>query len=129
MASCYQESLLDQEKKSATGAVGIMQIIPKYTSAPPINVSDVTKADTNILAGVRMLNNIVTAYFDDPAIDEVDRTLFTFASYNLGPNWIVGLRKQAARSWSEPDQTVWQCGTGIGQVCRRGDGDECRYYL
>jgi len=104
MAQGYQESLLDQHKKSRAGAVGIMQVIPRYASAAPINVPDVRKADKNILAGVRMLNNIVTYYFDDPAIDQVNRTLFTFASYNAGPNRIVRLRKQAAEEGLDPDK-------------------------
>jgi membrane-bound lytic murein transglycosylase MltF len=95
---------LDQGKKSPSGAVGIMQVIPKYASAAPINVPDVSKADKNILAGVRMLNNIVTNYFEDPAIDEVNRTLFTFASYNAGPNRIVRLRKQAAKEGLNPNK-------------------------
>jgi membrane-bound lytic murein transglycosylase MltF len=104
MAQGYQDSLLDQGKKSPSGAVGIMQVIPKYASAAPINVPDVSKADKNILAGVRMLNNIVTNYFADPAIDEVNRTLFTFASYNAGPNRIVRLRKQAAKEGLNPNK-------------------------
>ena len=62
------------------------------------------KADKNILAGVRMLNNIVTRYFDDPAIDDVNRTLFTFASYNAGPNRIERLRKQAADEGLNPNK-------------------------
>ena len=104
MAQGYQESLLDQRKKSPTGAVGIMQVIPKYASAAPINIPNVGKADKNILAGVRMLNNILTNYFDDPAIDQVNRTLFTFASYNAGPNRIVRLRKQAAYDGLDPNK-------------------------
>jgi len=36
-----QESLLDQSKKNPSGAVGIMQVIPKYAAASPINISDV----------------------------------------------------------------------------------------
>ena len=104
MAQGYQESLLDQRKKSSAGAVGIMQVIPKYASAPPINVPDVSKADKNILAGVRMMNNIVSNYFDDPAIDQVNRTLFTFASYNAGPNRIVRLRKQAGKEGLDPNK-------------------------
>jgi len=71
---------LGPTQKSPAGAVGIMQVMPKYASGPLINIRDVSKADKNILAGVRMLNNIVTNYFNDPAIDEIDRTLFTFAS-------------------------------------------------
>jgi membrane-bound lytic murein transglycosylase MltF len=104
MAQGYQESLLDQQKRSPAGAVGIMQVIPKYAAASPINVPDVSKADKNILAGVRMLNNIVTNYFDDPAIDQVNRTLFTFASYNAGPSRIVRLRKQAAEEGLNPNK-------------------------
>jgi membrane-bound lytic murein transglycosylase MltF len=104
MAQGYQESLLDQKKKSPAGAVGIMQVIPKYASPPPINVPDVSKADKNILAGVRMLNNILTKYFADPAIDQVNRTLFVFASYNAGPNRIVRLRKQAAEEGLDPNK-------------------------
>jgi membrane-bound lytic murein transglycosylase MltF len=104
MAQGYQESFLDQQKKSPAGAVGIMQVIPKYASAAPINVPDVRKADKNILAGVRMLNNILTNYFDDPAIDQVNRTLFTFASYNAGPSRIVRLRKRAAEDGLDPNK-------------------------
>ena len=104
MAQGYQESTLDQQKRSPAGAVGIMQVIPKYASPAPINVPDVSKADKNILAGVRMLNNIVTHYFDDPAIDQVNRTLFTFASYNAGPNRIARLRRQAAKEGLDPNK-------------------------
>ena len=104
IAQGYQESLLDQQARSPTGAVGIMQVIPKYASAAPINVPDVGKADKNILAGVRMLNNIVTNYFEDPAIDDVNRTLFTFASYNAGPNRIARLRKQALNDGLNPNK-------------------------
>jgi membrane-bound lytic murein transglycosylase MltF len=95
VAQGYQESRLDQKKKSPRGATGIMQVIPKYAAAAPINVRDVGRADRNILAGVRMLNNIVTTYFNDPAIDEMNKTLFTFASYNAGPSRIARLRKKA----------------------------------
>jgi membrane-bound lytic murein transglycosylase MltF len=103
-AQGYQESMLDQSKKGSTGAVGIMQVIPKYAAAKPINVRDVRKVDKNILAGVRMLNHIVTTYFADPAIDPVNRTLFTFAAYNAGPTRIALLRKQAAGDGLDPNK-------------------------
>ncbi len=103
-AQGYQESLLDQSRKSPVGAVGIMQVIPKYAAAKPINVPNVSTADKNILAGVRMLRNIADTYFNDPAIDQVNKTLFTFASYNAGPNRIVRLRKQAAADGLDPNK-------------------------
>ena len=49
-----------------------------------------------------MLNNIATTYFDDQAIDQVNKTLFTFASYNAGPNRIARLRKKAAEDGLDP---------------------------
>ena len=103
-AQAYQESTLDNSKVSSAGAVGIMQVIPKYAAANPIRVPDVTKADKNILAGVRMLHHIVTTYFDDPAIDPVNKTLFSFASYNAGPNRIVRLRKKASDDGLDPNK-------------------------
>jgi membrane-bound lytic murein transglycosylase MltF len=104
VAQGYQESRLDQSRKSKRGAVGIMQVIPKYAAAPPINVQDVNRADRNILAAVRMLNNIVTTYFDDPDLDEVNKTLFTFAAYNAGPGRVARLRKKARRDGLNPNK-------------------------
>jgi membrane-bound lytic murein transglycosylase MltF len=103
-AQGYQESLLDQSKRNPSGAVGIMQVIPKNAAASPINVPNVNTADQNILAGVRMLDNIKETYFNDPAIDQVNRTLFTFAAYNAGPNRIARLRKKAADQGLDPNK-------------------------
>lgn len=104
LAQGYQESRLDQNKRSPRGAIGIMQVMPKYAAAPPINVADVSRADRNILAGVRILNNIATNYFNDPAIDDVNKTLFTFASYNAGPSRMVRLRKKAEQDGLSPNK-------------------------
>ncbi len=104
-AQGYQESLLDQSKKNPSGAVGIMQVIPKYAAANPINVPNVSTADANIHAGVKMLRNIDDTYFNDPKIDSLNKTLFVFASYNAGPNRIARLRKEAPDMGLDPN--VW----------------------
>ena len=104
-AQGYQESLLDQSKKNPSGAVGIMQVIPKYAAANPINIPSVNTADNNIHAGVKMLRNIDDKYFNDPGIDQLNKTLFVFASYNAGQNRIVRLRKEAADMGLNPN--VW----------------------
>jgi len=103
-AQGYQESLLDQDKRSHVGAVGVMQVIPKLAAANPINVSNVGDADGNIHAGAKMLRNIADTYFNDPGIDPLNKTLFTFASYNAGPNRIVRLRKKAQQDGLDPDK-------------------------
>jgi membrane-bound lytic murein transglycosylase MltF len=104
-AQGYQESLLDQSRRNPSGAVGIMQVIPKYAAASPINIPSVSTADANIHAGVKMLRNIDDKYFNDPNITPLNKTLFVFASYNAGPNRIVRLRKQAAEQGLDPN--VW----------------------
>ncbi len=104
-AQGYQESLLDQSKRNPSGAVGIMQVIPKYAAASPINIPNVNTADTNIHAGVKMLRDIDNRYFNDPAIDPLNKTLFVFASYNAGPNRIARLRKEAPAMGLDPN--VW----------------------
>jgi membrane-bound lytic murein transglycosylase MltF len=105
IAQAYQESLLDQSKRNPSGATGIMQVIPKYAAASPINIPNVGTAQTNIHAGVKMLRNIEDTYFNDPKIDRVNKTLFVFASYNAGPNRIAKLRNAAASQGLDPN--VW----------------------
>lgn len=96
VAQGYQESLLDQSKRNKSGSVGILQVIPKYAAASPINVANVSTVDGNIEAGVKMLRNIEDQYFNDPNIDQLNKTLMVFASYNAGPNRVAKLRRQAA---------------------------------
>jgi membrane-bound lytic murein transglycosylase MltF len=104
VAQGYQESQLNQDQRNPSGAVGIMQVIPKYAAAPPINIPDVEIAERNIEAGAKMLRNIEQTYFSDNKLDPLNRTLMTFASYNAGPNRIVRLRKQAAAEGLDPSQ-------------------------
>ena len=104
-AQGFQESLLDQSKKNPSGAVGIMQVIPKNAAAAPISIPNVSTADGNIHAGVKMLRSIADTYFNDPKIDPMNKTLMVFASYNAGPNRIARLRKEAADQGLDPN--VW----------------------
>jgi membrane-bound lytic murein transglycosylase MltF len=104
-AQGYQESMLNQNLRSPRGAVGIMQVMPRYAAASPINIANVSVTDANIHAGVKMLRNIADTYFNDPKLNPVDRTMFVFASYNAGPTRVARLRKRAAESGLNPD--VW----------------------
>jgi membrane-bound lytic murein transglycosylase MltF len=103
-AQGYQESMLQQERVSPRGAVGIMQVIPRYAAASPINIPNVRNAESNIHAGAKMLALITKTYFNDPAISPVDKTLFTFATYNAGPNRIVRLRRETKKQGLDPNK-------------------------
>ena len=103
-AQGYQESMLQQERVSPRGAVGIMQVLPQYAAASPINIPNVRQAEPNIHAGAKMLAQITKTYFNDPAITPMDKTLLTFAAYNAGQNRIVRLRKEAAAEGLDPNK-------------------------
>ena len=104
VAQGYQESLLDQSRKNPSGAVGIMQVIPKYAAAPPINIANVEIAENNIQAGAKMMHNITETYFNDGKLDPLNRTLMSFAAYNAGPTRIARLRKKTANEGLNPDE-------------------------
>jgi len=103
-AQAYQESGLDQSVVSRAGAIGIMQMLPSTAADKSVGIPDISTTDNNIHAGTKYLRYIVNHYFDDPEIDEVNRTLFAFASYNAGPNRIRRLRAKAAESGYDPNQ-------------------------
>jgi membrane-bound lytic murein transglycosylase MltF len=104
-AQAYQESGLDQSKRSPAGAIGVMQLLPSTAADPNVGIPDIEKLDKNIQAGTKYLRFIVNRYFNDEQMDDVDRMLFAFASYNAGPARVSGLRKKAAKMGLDPN--VW----------------------
>ena len=104
-AQGYQESMLNQDLKSRAGAVGVMQVMPKYAAAKPISITNVDQPEPNIRAGAKMLHNITVTYFNDPKIDATNKTLLTFAAYNAGPSRIAKLRTMATGQGLDPN--VW----------------------
>jgi membrane-bound lytic murein transglycosylase MltF len=104
-ALAYQESGLDQSKRSPSGAVGVMQVLPTTAKDPNINIPDIEKLGNNIHAGTKYLRFIVDRYYKDEPMDEVNKMLFAFASYNAGPAKINELRKKASNMGLDPN--VW----------------------
>jgi len=104
-AQAYQESGLDQSKRSPAGAVGVMQLLPSTAADPNVGIPDIEKLDKNIHAGTKYLRFIVDRYFKDEQIDNVNKMLFAFAAYNAGPARVIGLRDKAAKMGLDPN--VW----------------------
>jgi membrane-bound lytic murein transglycosylase MltF len=95
IAQGYQESRLNQRARSASGAIGIMQVLP--TTGAAMKVGDIHKTEPNIHAGVKYLHKIMDKYFADADLSPTDRTLFAFAAYNAGPTRVARLRRLAAQ--------------------------------
>ena len=104
-AQAYQESGLDNSKRSPSGAIGVMQVLPSTAADPNVGISDIKKLENNIHAGTKYLRFIVDRYFKDPSIDKVNRMLFAFAAYNAGPARINDLREKTAKMGLDPN--VW----------------------
>lgn len=104
VAQGYEESGLNQALKNPSGAIGIMQVIPKYAAGPPISIPNVDIAEGNIHASAKMMRNIADTYFKDDKLDPLNKTLMVFASYNAGPNRIAGLRKRASSEGLDPNR-------------------------
>jgi len=104
-ALAYQESRLDQGAKSHVGAIGVMQILPSTAKDKNVNIPNIQEVEANIHAGTKYLRFVADRYFGDPAIDKLNRALFTFAAYNAGPAKVARLRKEAKGMGLDPN--VW----------------------
>jgi membrane-bound lytic murein transglycosylase MltF len=103
-AQGYQESQLDQTRRSAAGAVGVMQIKPETAADPSVGIHGVTEVGNNIHAGVKYLRFMVDRYFSDAPIDRLNKGLFALAAYNAGPARVARLRRTAKAQGLDPNQ-------------------------
>lgn len=102
-AQGYQESQLDQDRHSAAGAIGVMQVMP--ATAEKMQVGDIAQLEPNIHAGVKYIRYIVDQYYAGEPMNALNKVLFAFASYNAGPARIRSLRTEAGSLGLDPN--VW----------------------
>lgn len=102
-AQGYQESRLDQNAKSQVGAIGVMQVMP--ATGKDMNVGDITQIDANIHAGVKYMRFMMDQYYKNEPMDDFNKLIFTFASYNAGPGRIRQLRRMATEKGYDPN--IW----------------------
>jgi len=104
VAQGFQESKLDQSKRSKAGAIGIMQVMPATANDRVVGIPDIENAESNVHAGVKYLRFLRKRYFDGPEIAPLDRVLFAFAAYNAGPGGIRKARKRASKMGLDPNR-------------------------
>lgn len=101
----YQESKLDQSKRSPAGAIGVMQILPSTARDKNVGIPEIHKLESNIHAGVKYLHFLHRRYFQDPEATKLNQWLMTFAAYNAGPARVRRLRAEAASMGL--DSNIW----------------------
>jgi membrane-bound lytic murein transglycosylase MltF len=103
MAQGYQESQLNQARRSKAGAVGVMQLMP--ATGKQMQVGDIHQLEPNIHAGVKYIHFMEDRYFASQPMNEMNKLLFSFAAYNAGPARIQQLRQATAKDGLDPN--VW----------------------
>ena len=118
-AQGYQESKLDQSKRSKAGAIGVMQVMPTTAKDRRVNISNIDIAEHNIHAGIKYLRFLRSRYFNDPKMSPLDRVLFSFAAYNAGPANIARARRRAARKGFDRNRWFGHVEVGAARVISR----------
>ena len=59
-----------------------MQVMP--ATGRDMKTGDITRLEPNIHAGVKYIRHVQNTYFESQPMDPVNKTLFSFASYNAG---------------------------------------------
>lgn len=103
-AVAYQESEMNHNRQSPSGAVGLMQVMPTTASDTSIGIRDINTPENNVHAGAKYLALLRDVYFADPAIRPHDRIDLILASYNAGPNRIQQCRRLAAKLGLDPNK-------------------------
>lgn len=104
-ALAYQESRIQQNKRSHAGAIGVMQLLPSTAADKNVGIRNIQKLENNIHAGTKYLRFLRDRYFEKEPMDDVNKMLFAFASYNAGPRRVAGLRSEARKKGLDPN--VW----------------------
>lgn len=103
-AQGYQESGLDQGKRSPAGAIGVMQLLPSTAADKNVGIRDIEKLEDNIHAGVKYLGFLRDRYFSDPQIPAEAQVDFAWAAYNAGPARVAQLRERARERGLDPNR-------------------------
>jgi len=123
MAQGYQESQLNQNAKSAVGAVGVMQVMP--ATGKELKVGDIHQTESNIHAGVKYIRFMIDQYFANEPMARLDKGLFAFAAYNCGPGRLAQLRREAAAAGL--DKNVWF--NNVERIAEKRIGRETVQYV
>jgi len=123
MAQGYQESRLDQNARSAVGAIGVMQVMP--ATGKDMATGDIAVLEPNVHAGVKYVRFVQDQFFEKEPMDALNKTLFSFAAYNAGPGRVQQLRREAEKQGLNPN--VWF--NNVEVVAAQRIGEETVIYV
>jgi membrane-bound lytic murein transglycosylase MltF len=82
-----------------------MQLLPSTARDPNVAIDNIKELENNIHAGIKYLRFMRDRYFNADGMDDLNKMLFSFASYNAGPARVSKLRREARQRGL--NQNVW----------------------
>ena len=120
IAQGYQESQLDQTRRSPRGAVGVMQLLPATAADKAVGIKDIaSNADRNVEAGNKYLRHLIDTYIADPNLPPREQLLFAFAAYNAGPGNLRKFRAKATEMGLDPNRWFGNVENGAAAIVGR----------
>ena len=80
-----------------------MQVMPP--TGKELNVGDISEVEANIHAGVKYMRFMIDRYYANEPMDQLNKGLMTFASYNAGPGASGSSASETAERGLDPN--VW----------------------
>ncbi|MBW2063895.1 MAG: transporter substrate-binding domain-containing protein [Deltaproteobacteria bacterium] len=105
----FHESGLDHSKRSPSGAIGLMQVMPELARDKRIAIRDIHLPENNIHASTKYLALLRDKYFSKPGIGPDARLRFALAAYNAGPSKVEKIRRRAKRMGYDPSRWFGNC--------------------
>ena len=82
-----------------------MQLLPSTAADPNVGIPNISEwPKPTYMPVCRYLNFIRNRYFNDPEMDDLNKTLFALAAYNAGPARITRLRTKAEQHGYDPNK-------------------------
>ena len=99
IAVMAQESAFDPMAESLAGALGLMQIIPRFSEV--VDETELYDPEINIREGVRYLKKHLTR---EAHLDSLNQHSMALAAYNVGMGNLADAKELAARLGNDPDE-------------------------
>ncbi|WP_138431297.1 transglycosylase SLT domain-containing protein [Fodinibius saliphilus] len=94
-----QETKFNPNAKSWAGAVGLMQVLPRYSQTPSEEL--LYDEEINLREGVRIINEHLNHY---SYMDSTDKWSFALAAYNAGQGHVADARRLAIDQNKDPNE-------------------------
>jgi membrane-bound lytic murein transglycosylase F len=117
----FEESRFDPQAESRAGAVGLMQILPRFAGGDSLDLFDPA---TNIRVGVELLARIRDGY---AYLDSLDRLPFTLATYHAGGGHMNDARRLTMDIGRDPNRWKNNVAVGLSRLRERERSARARY--